>query len=117
MNGGAGLRRRCFFSTCSTTSTPPAAASRASRAACASVPAVKVNCLTFSPRYSDRRALTGALAVCARASMVQYSRGSKRSISSSRSTIRRSAGLCTRPADNPRLIFFHSSGERLNPTR
>jgi hypothetical protein len=49
--------------------------------------------------------------------MVQYSRATKAAISSSRSQIIRSAGLCTRPADRPGLTFFQSSGDRLNPTR
>ena len=49
---------------------------------------------------------------------VQYSRALKRAISSSRSQIMRSAGLCTRPAEAPDSpAFFHSSGERLKPTR
>ena len=39
------------------------------------------------------------------------------SISSSRSTIMRSAGDCTRPADSPRCTLRHSTGERLKPTR
>ena len=49
--------------------------------------------------------------------MVQYSRATNAAISSSRSQIMRSAGLCTRPADRPGRTFFHSSGERLKPTR
>ena len=49
--------------------------------------------------------------------MVQYSRATNAAISSSRSQIMRSAGLCTRPADSPGRTFFHNSGERLKPTR
>ena len=45
------------------------------------------------------------------------SRATNASISASRSQIMRSAGLCTRPAERPRRTFFHSSGERLKPTR
>ena len=47
------------------------------------------------------------------ASSVQYSWGTKALISSSRSTTRRMATDCTRPADRPRRIFFHSSGAEL----
>ena len=43
--------------------------------------------------------------------MDQYSWGWKARISSSRSTTRRVATDCTRPADSPRRIFFHSRGE------
>ncbi len=49
--------------------------------------------------------------------MVQYSRLWNFSISCSRSTMSRSAGLCTRPADNPGPIFFHNNGDNLKPTR
>ena len=37
--------------------------------------------------------------------------------SRSRSTSRRTATDCTRPAERPGLIFFHRSGETLYPTR
>ncbi|CCY38268.1 unknown [Tannerella sp. CAG:118] len=37
-------------------------------------------------------------------------------ISFSRSTIRRTATDCTRPADNAGFTFFHSTGESSNPT-
>ncbi len=69
--------------------------------------------------YANRAslALNAPAAAVMSASTVQYSRGLNFSISASRSQIRRSAGLCTRPADRPRRIFFHSSGERLKPTR
>ena len=45
------------------------------------------------------------------ADIVQYSCAVNASISFSLVTISRSAGLCTLPADSPRLIFFHSSGD------
>ena len=48
--------------------------------------------------------------------MVQYSRGLNASISFSRSTISRRAGLCTRPAERPRVSMRDSSGERVNPS-
>ena len=46
-------------------------------------------------------------------SSVQYSWGWNARISSSRSTTSRVATDCTRPADRPRRIFFHSSGRKL----
>ncbi len=47
------------------------------------------------------------------ASMFQYSSGLNASISFSLSTIRRTATLCTRPAESPRRTFFHKKGESL----
>ncbi len=44
-------------------------------------------------------------------SMVQYSSGLKLRIASSRSTIRRNATDCTRPAERPAAIFFHKMGD------
>ena len=44
------------------------------------------------------------------ASTFQYSSGVKASISFSRSSMRRTATLCTRPADRPRRIFRHRKG-------
>jgi hypothetical protein len=45
------------------------------------------------------------------ASTVQYSTGLNPLISLSRSTIKRSATVCTRPALNPRRTLSHSSGD------
>ena len=50
------------------------------------------------------------------ASISQNSSGTKALISRSRSTTRRTATDCTRPADRPRAIFFHNSGETIYPT-
>ena len=86
------------------------------RARCVSL--VKLNCSTLVPRYSmqlQRKGLLAVLALAIDASSIPARL--KASISSSRSQIMRSAGLCTRPADRPRRTFFHSSGERLKPTR
>ncbi len=44
------------------------------------------------------------------ASRFQYSSGLKFSISFSRSTISRTATLCTRPADRPRRTLRHRNG-------
>ena len=76
-----------------------------------------VNCSNFCPSSLTRRALKACEGWAQSASMVQYSSALKASISSSRSTIMRSAGDCTRPADSPALILRHSTGERLKPTR
>ena len=51
-----------------------------------------------------------------RAVMLQYSWATNFPIASSRSTISRSATVCTRPAERPVLIAFHSSGLTLKPT-
>ena len=47
------------------------------------------------------------------ASMLQYSCASKLSISCSLSTISLTATDCTRPAERPRLTFFHKNGLNL----
>ena len=49
--------------------------------------------------------------VAVRRSMSQYGAVTKAIRSRSRSTIRRTDGLCTRPADRPRLTRRHSTGE------
>src|SRR3984885_14267099 len=46
----------------------------------------------------------------------QYSTGTNARISNSRSTINRTATVCTRPADSPRRTLSHSKGEILYPT-
>ena len=76
-----------------------------------------VNCSSFSPLKWVSLAVNGCSPLCVSRCSVQYSRGTKASISSSRSTIMRRAGDCTRPALKPGLILRHSSGDRLKPTR
>ena len=49
-------------------------------------------------------------------SMVQYSFGIKRSISSCLMQISRTATDCTRPPERPRFTFFHKSGLMVYPT-
>ena len=126
VNGAAGLRRRCFLSTFATVSTPLAVSRIRCSAARTWGSFVNVNCSTFSPPKSASRAGncvepglgSRVAAFCsASASIVQYSCALNAVISASRSTISRSAGLCTRPADSPRRTFFQSNGERLKPTR
>ena len=47
--------------------------------------------------------------------MVQYSRATNAAISSSRSQIMRSAGLCTRPADRPGADLFPQQRREIEP--
>ena len=92
-------------------------ASRASPSFVIEKRAFCVSASTFSPRNSVSRAGKRADSFEASASIVQYSWRRNFWISASRSQMSRSATLCTRPAESPGLIFFHSSGERLKPTR
>ena len=62
----------------------------------------------------NRRASPAGVAVAAKAS--QYSSGINARISRSRSTIRRTATDCTRPADKPRATLAHSRGDTIKPT-
>ena len=116
VNGAAGRRARSRFSTLLTRS-PPAAASTRSRAACAAASSTSPNLPSLLPSSACRRASKALPPRAKRAVTDQYSRGSKASISASRSTISLSAGLCTRPADSFGAILRHSSGDRLKPTR
>ena len=130
VKGAVALRFLCFFSTSITSSArapspeAPVAepmvrawASSMSRTSLACSPFVTVNCLTLSSPSRERRAVKGWASFSSSALTLQYSLGTKASISSSRSQIILSAGVCTRPAESPALIFRQSSGERLNPTR
>ncbi len=76
-----------------------------------------MNCSNFLPSSLTSLAVKACDGCAHSASMLQYSRAMKASISSSRSTIIRSAGDCTRPAESPALILRHSTGDRLKPTR
>src|SRR5262249_51695730 len=68
----------------------------------------------FSPFTSRRVAVnSGGFFPLSRAWSDQYSVGTKAWISRSRSVMRRTATDCTRPADSPRRIFSHRSGESL----
>ncbi len=117
VNGAAGLRLFCFFSTRATVVLPALAISNLPTTSCCWSWLVMLNCSTFWP--SNNTSLAPNACWCLRDSrwIVQYSWLLKASISSSRSTIRRKAGLCTRPADRPLRIFFQSSGDKLKPTR
>ena len=68
----------------------------------------------FSPRTSRSVASNcGGRFPASVACSDQYSTGTNASISRSRSTMRRTATDCTRPAESPRRTLSQSSGERL----
>ena len=130
VNGGAGLRRRCLRSMAMTRSWPgPSAGTRARRSVArrrlygpldlARLRLVgEAELLHLLAAVFDELEREGSGAVCEPSpSILQYSCGMNARISASRSQIMRSAGLCTRPAESPWRTFFHSSGERLKPTR
>ena len=117
VKGARGWRLRSRLLTSDTVSWPCAAVSNLVLAAVASASVLISNCFSALPSSVCSLALKGCDDFSTLAVSVQYSTGIKASISSSRSAIRRNAGLCTRPADKPYLIFFHNKGERLKPTR
>ena len=63
-----------------------------------------------SPMRRSLAANGGGVLASKRASTVQYSSGTKTAISRSRSTMRRTATVCTRPAESPRRTLSQSSG-------
>ena len=106
MNGGAGD----FFNGLTTMSpTVYAALAQSSRNALAlfsSGSRLESSAWSVVPVGSTKRAATR-----------KYGSDVKALISFSRSTIRRTATDCTRPAESAGRIFFHSTGESSNPTR
>ncbi len=108
MNGATGKRR---FSRVETDCTVYAASSSAATTPlAASVEPISA----VWPLTRARRAVSpGGFFAARSASMVQYSLARKARISRSRSTITRSATVCTRPAERPRRTLSHSSGEIL----
>ena len=115
VKGGAGLRRSSSLST-----VPTVKRAARMRAAAASA----IDPLSSASRSSSAPSISISAAVnvpppsaMTPASTVQYSRGTKASISASRSHTRRSATDCTRPADRLPGSLRHSTGERWNPTR
>ena len=117
VKGGAGERSLRFFSISATRATPCACDSRKPVISALRPASPTENWSSFSPWKWVSFAVKGVFAFSESKWIDQYSRVLNASISISRSTMRRSAGLCTRPADSPRRIFFQSSGERLKPTR
>ncbi|AGP38520.1 hypothetical protein SCE1572_31030 [Sorangium cellulosum So0157-2] len=61
--------------------------------------------------FATNGARCGGLAAVRPTAMFQYSSGTNASTSRSRSTMRRSATDCTRPADRPNASFDHTSAE------
>ncbi len=114
VKGGAGVRRAGFFST---EATLKVADSTAARAAWATASAPRSNFVSRLPSCLTRRARKGSEPAVTSASMVQYSWVLNRSISSSRSTMMRSATDCTRPAERAPGSLRQSTGERVKPTR
>ncbi len=109
VNGAAGLRRRSRFST---ERTLQSAFSTAVLIFSASSPLVIG--VFSSPMPTNRAAKLRRLRVPAGlASIVQYSSLTKALISRSRSTIRRRATVCTRPAEMPRRTLSHKQRRNL----
>ena len=117
IKGGDGYFLRCFFSQRLTFKRPCAFSRMVSRISFACSSLFISNCLSFWPSSANNLALKGVFSFSESASKVQYSCASNFSISSSRSTNKRSAGLCTRPAESPCCTLRHNSGDKLKPTR
>src|SRR5271156_3831241 len=114
VKGGGGVRRAGFFST---DVTLKLAAPAAALAACADASWPRSNLVSRLPACLTSRARNGSPPAETSASTDQYSWVRNASISISRSTIRRSATDCTRPAEREPGNLRHSTGERLKPTR
>ena len=112
MNGALGLVRVGRSSRLLTTKV---CADISSRAAWVVAPSEGLKFSPFCLVTSKRRASSDPWRVKS-ANRSQYSSGRKARISRSRSTIRRTATLCTRPADKPRATFDQSSGDNSKPT-
>src|SRR6185295_8652416 len=115
VNGGGGLRRVGLASTALTLKSPRFTASRAANAMAWSPISRR---LSFLPANAESRAGKLSLAELARiASTDQYSCGLNLSISTSRSTMMRSATDCTRPAEREPGSLRHKTGDKEKPTR
>jgi hypothetical protein len=126
MNGGLGELRYGFWSTLRTANgrAGSAAASRSARAwSTTTTPArgwpsspKSFPVATRTESIATRVAVNaGAVALVATTS--QYGARTNRIRSCSRSTTRRTAGLCTRPADSPGLTRRHRTGDTSYPYR
>ena len=105
MNGGGAFLRRSLRSTDSTTK-------RAfSTSACRAFVVASSFSSALEPSTRESFAVNSGGSRAARsASRLQYSSGLNASISRSRSTTRRTATDCTRPAERPRRTFFQRMG-------
>ena len=66
---------------------------------------------SFSPRHTTTRAGKAVPSLARVTGTEKYGTGTKASRSVSRSTMIRSATVCTRPAERPRQTLFHRSSE------
>ncbi len=109
MNGGEGLR--CFSPRLIVLILKGPSLARATTA----LTSASERRSAFLPSSAKKRAekVVSGRAQLSQASSSQYSSFTKPLISRSRSTTMRVATDWTRPADRPRRIFFHSSGESL----
>ena len=114
VKGGAGERLAGFFSTADTLNWP---ASTAALAARAEDSLLRSNLESFLPWCLTSLARNGSEPAETSASTVQYSWVWNCSISISRSTTRRRATDCTRPAERLPGSLRHSTGDRVKPTR
>ncbi len=115
VKGGCGWRLAGFAST---ELTAKEAISRSRRKASASSPLPMSSRVIFLPSAPTSRALkTPPSFVASVATSDQYSRGTKLSISRSRSQTRRNDTDCTRPAEREPGSLRQSTGERVKPTR
>src|SRR3954451_6224249 len=114
VNGGGGLREKGLVSTEDTEKRP---ASTTALAASASPLLPIVSRSIFLPSSCARRAVNCWPSASNVAVTDQYSCALNSSISRSRSTIRRKATDCTRPADFAPGSLRHRIGESVKPTR
>ncbi len=108
MNGGRGERERSFSLTSATTK---GWFSTSDLRAMAVAPS-PISAFLPSTLFSSATKAGGSSAASS-ALKTQYSTATKAWRSFSRSTMRRRATDCTRPAEMPLLTFFHRSGESL----
>ena len=115
MKGGCGWRLAGFDSTVPTLKV---AISRSRRNASASAPVPTSSRVSLRPSAPESRASKAAPDAVARCATIdQYSRATKDSMSRSRSQTSRSATDCTRPAERAPGSLRQSTGESVKPTR
>ena len=116
VNGGTGLRLRSLR--CTDLTTTGADLRRFLIASASSPLRISKSLPILRPSTAARRAtICGGESASSLDSMLQYSSGLNLRTSCSRSQIKRTATLCTRPADNPRFTFFQRIGLIWYPTK
>ena len=113
MNGGAGHLETSFFSTEPTVNTQPRQLSRKASASCCESKRRSSTPVTLLAELLPPLSFSGTNTPSTR----KYGLESNALISRSRSTIRRRATDCTRPAESDGFIFFQRMGESSKPTR